>query len=55
MKCKNCGHEFENGIFCPECGTKHEMENLTVAENYNSQSANINNNAIGKIKKKIPW
>lgn len=24
MKCKNCGFEFDEGIFCPECGTKYE-------------------------------
>ena len=23
MKCKNCGTEFEEGVFCPECGTKY--------------------------------
>lgn len=26
MKCKNCGAEFAEGIFCPECGTKVEVE-----------------------------
>jgi len=26
MKCKNCGAEFNEGIFCPECGTKVEVE-----------------------------
>lgn len=26
MKCKNCGAEFEEGIFCPECGTKADVE-----------------------------
>lgn len=26
MKCKNCGCEFDEGIFCPECGTKFEEE-----------------------------
>lgn len=24
MKCKNCGTEFAEGIFCPECGTRCE-------------------------------
>lgn len=24
MKCSNCGTEFEEGMFCPECGTKCE-------------------------------
>ena len=26
MKCKNCGFEFDEGIFCPECGTKYEED-----------------------------
>ena len=26
MKCKNCGAEFNEGVFCPECGTKVEIE-----------------------------
>ena len=26
MKCKNCGFEFDEGIFCPECGTKYDVE-----------------------------
>lgn len=25
MKCSNCGIEFTEGIFCPECGTKNEL------------------------------
>lgn len=24
MKCINCGTEFKEGIFCPECGTRNE-------------------------------
>lgn len=27
MKCKNCGTEFNEGFFCPECGTRYETEN----------------------------
>lgn len=34
MKCKNCGFEFEEGIFCPECGTKsdnfEEMDDIIL-------------------------
>lgn len=26
MKCKKCGTEFQEGLFCPECGTKMEVE-----------------------------
>lgn len=32
MKCSNCGTEFEDGIFCPECGKKCEetLQNFSV-------------------------
>lgn len=33
MKCKKCGFEFEEGIFCPECGTK----NIQTFENEERQ------------------
>lgn len=26
MKCENCGAEFNEGIFCPECGTKIQQD-----------------------------
>lgn len=28
MFCKNCGTEFLEGIFCPECGTKNETSKV---------------------------
>lgn len=28
MKCKACGTEFDEGVFCPECGTKCEGSEL---------------------------
>lgn len=31
MKCKNCRFKFEEGIFCPECGTQAEIQ-LCVEE-----------------------
>lgn len=31
IECKNCGHEFETGNFCPRCGTKVTQEE-TVPE-----------------------
>ena len=38
MKCKNCGAEFEEGMFCPECGTKlEEGENGTVENSVSEQ------------------
>lgn len=32
MKCSNCGTEFEDGIFCPECGKKCEgtLQNFII-------------------------
>ena len=24
MKCVKCGCEFEEGLFCPECGAKYD-------------------------------
>lgn len=30
MKCKNCGFEFAEGIFCPECGTKNDFNEEEV-------------------------
>ena len=45
MKCKNCGFEFDEGIFCPECGTKfdnnaniqHEEEQKNIEDNPNEK------------------
>lgn len=31
MKCKKCGTEFQEGIFCPECGTRNE-ENISSSD-----------------------
>ncbi len=28
MKCRNCGAEFNVGVFCPECGSKNEDDNV---------------------------
>lgn len=36
MKCKNCGFEFDEGCFCPECGTKYE-------ESVNENVIEVNN------------
>ena len=52
MKCKNCGTEFNEGIFCPECGTKNEpmtnentvVENTITMETRNEEENN--NNAV---------
>lgn len=35
MKCKNCGCEFDEGCFCPECGAKYE-ETTDTTDNSNT-------------------
>lgn len=45
MKCKNCGAEFNEGIFCPECGTRvdedtNSEKNIT-AENQTKPSEQV--------------
>ncbi|MCR5451903.1 MAG: zinc ribbon domain-containing protein, partial [Lachnospiraceae bacterium] len=32
MKCKKCGKEIENAVFCPHCGTKVEGLDVTVID-----------------------
>ncbi len=32
MKCANCGTEFNEGLFCPECGTKYDEYESKLAE-----------------------
>lgn len=36
MKCKHCGSEFE-GKFCPECGTKAEVETTIASQSMQQQ------------------
>lgn len=38
MKCKNCGTEFLEGIFCPECGTRME-DNISKSVSEQSNDA----------------
>lgn len=40
MKCSNCGTEFNEGIFCPECGTRYETENREI------KSAGVNKQQV---------
>lgn len=32
MKCQKCGTEFNEGIFCPECGAKYDEREVERAE-----------------------
>lgn len=47
MKCQNCGTEFEEGLFCPECGTKW-IENNINTNVLNSDSDQENEQALQK-------
>ena len=38
MKCKNCGTEFEEGVFCPECGTSQIFTCPKCAKEINENS-----------------
>lgn len=41
MKCKVCGFEFEEGIFCPECGTKIDIEEvISISKETNTENSN---------------
>ncbi len=55
MKCPNCNTEFDEGVFCPECGTRVDAINATaesatdvalsaseiVQENSNTDTINV--------------
>ena len=54
MKCQNCGNDFAEGVYCPECGTKIVAKpyspNDIPAENtqkyiQNNNTQNANENA----------
>jgi DNA-directed RNA polymerase subunit RPC12/RpoP len=32
MKCVQCGHEFTEGIFCPKCGHKYDVDEVVQIE-----------------------
>lgn len=42
MKCKNCGNEFNEGVFCPECGTKYEKKNIVDVNTLEKKSQGEN-------------
>lgn len=45
MKCRNCGYEYEEGIYCPECGTKYNVDEAKISVN----------NEVNRKDKKVPW
>lgn len=47
MKCNNCGFEFDEGIFCPECGTKYDEEE---AKRIEAEKAEIEKKRIEELK-----
>lgn len=56
MKCKKCGTEFSEGIFCPMCGTKNEeviIDQEKVAEIEKKERQQVEEAAIAEAKKKI--
>lgn len=51
MKCENCGTEFKEGFFCPECGTPVKTQILNYEkEETQKQNINENNNKSDKQK-----
>lgn len=46
MKCKNCGAEFEEGVFCPECGAICSDVSISM----DSAENGINNSAVNSVE-----
>ena len=52
MKCTNCGTEFEEGLFCPECGTKNDEGNIQeITPEVEVKPETINEQETGKKSK----
>ncbi len=45
MKCTNCGFEFSEGIFCPECGFKNSDGNKKENSNNIEPQKSLESNA----------
>lgn len=52
MKCKNCGTNFEEGIFCPECGTRIDNDEK-ITENLNEKKLNTKSSTKKKKGKQV--
>lgn len=53
MKCSNCGHQFFEGVFCPECGTRYveTVVNYAPQKTYEAPTpTEINQKQIEQIK-----
>lgn len=57
MKCKKCNAEFEEGMFCPECGTK--LDEATINKSDENVAKNMMNNdrqvENEEVISEIPW
>lgn len=56
MKCKKCGTEFSEGVFCPMCGTKNEeviIDQEKVIEIEKKERKKAEEAAAAEAKKKI--
>lgn len=49
MKCSNCGFVFEEGIFCPECGTKYEVEEKDSLEIPSANEVELNESVENNV------
>ena len=70
MVCKQCGTEFYEGVFCPECGTKYSVESaasgqdINIKEEQNKQQDKeryaqdgfkYDNTVVQGTDMKVPW
>jgi len=49
MKCLKCGCEFQEGIFCPECGTRYDEEEAKKIEAERQEAENRRKEELKKL------